>query len=246
LEETKTIFLEHIARENPELLLNMVDLESNPASSASSPAPSILEEEDDMEDYEKLEELENQAQSLELQLLSGEHDPSMPKMNSESNMGNELAKKLQTLVQRLGSSKSSEAQSTPTAASKVEQEQAVHRMRSLPHRDLHAVMHAHKENEKLDAAIAEAMIELDEWRAGQGDLDTLNLHQDMSAKIHVKARELRALKRRWWSERQDADTTVRPLLAMKDLPDHEMIGDGPPMPAQDGLFDRIHASMTLT
>lgn len=70
------------------------------------------------------------------------------------------------------------------------------------------------------------------------------LPDELVAEVLFKRRELRALRKRWWHERQDPNCTVRRTLAVADLPETFDSPDKPPDFQNTSLFDRIVASMT--
>jgi len=148
-------------------------------------------------------------------------------------------------------------------------EEAVTQLRAMPHLDLRRLLALQEENAQLLEQIRNSHRELDELRKEHGDPDTLlggeednyeeapseaprslsaegmtQSQKDMVAEVRHKCRELRALRKRWWSERQDPLCTVRRALAGEGLPE-DGEEDQPPGPRHIGLFTRIHASMTL-
>eukprot|EP00747_Dinoflagellata_sp_TGD_P219867 gnl/TRDRNA2_/TRDRNA2_91905_c0_seq1.p1 gnl/TRDRNA2_/TRDRNA2_91905_c0~~gnl/TRDRNA2_/TRDRNA2_91905_c0_seq1.p1 ORF type:complete len:375 (+),score=100.11 gnl/TRDRNA2_/TRDRNA2_91905_c0_seq1:128-1126(+) len=63
--------------------------------------------------------------------------------------------------------------------------------------------------------------------------------------VHRKVRELRALRKRWWSDRQDPAVTVSRCRALAEL-DEGMSGEPPPLLFNKvDLYKRLEASMTL-
>eukprot|EP00929_Paragymnodinium_shiwhaense_P040552 TRINITY_DN21158_c0_g1_i2.p1 TRINITY_DN21158_c0_g1~~TRINITY_DN21158_c0_g1_i2.p1 ORF type:complete len:846 (+),score=270.27 TRINITY_DN21158_c0_g1_i2:165-2702(+) len=139
-------------------------------------------------------------------------------------------------------------------------EQALEQLRSLPHRELRDLLQTRQDNQRLLEKLTRDQAEFERLRQQVGvpqalmkpwttpvDPETLpaGISPELVHDVQRKVRELNALRKRWWSDRQDPMTTVRRTLAVTDLPDDPEADDEPPQSVQASLFERIHASMML-
>lgn len=151
------------------------------------------------------------------------------------------------------------------AVKHLSRDEAAQRLRQLPHKELRSLLALRDQNQHLMEKITEARQELERLRAERGATEALlgeagvpgtgsaggpgdggqAPSPELVAEVRRKVRELHALRRRWWSERQDPATTVRRALAAVGLPEVEGVEDEPPASVQVSLFDRIRQSMTL-
>mmetsp|Transcript_31957 Transcript_31957/g.68043 ORF Transcript_31957/g.68043 Transcript_31957/m.68043 type:complete len:223 (+) Transcript_31957:1449-2117(+) len=148
----------------------------------------------------------------------------------------------------------------------LSKDEAAERLRKLPHEEIRGILRLQAENQELLKRIAETQNELDRLRAEQGATQNrlgeigvqLPKNQPPPAvqidevpdptllkQVQYKVRILKALRKRWWKERQDPSTTVRRALATMGLPEAPDQEDVPPMRIQASLYERIHESMSL-
>jgi len=146
----------------------------------------------------------------------------------------------------------------------LSREEAAERLRRLPHEEVRGILRLQAENAELMQRIEEAQAEIDRRRGEQGA--TQDLLGDIGVpmegtsprgdigeapdpalveEVLAKVRMLKALRKRWWKERQDPSTTVRRSLAAAGLPEAANVEDQPPTRLQATLFERIQESMTL-
>jgi len=160
-----------------------------------------------------------------------------------------------------GGSSSSSADAGPgrgeTPLEGLTRDEAILQLRSMPHEELKALLRLRNDNQRLAKQVAEARAELERLRLKHGDPKALLGDGDAEAaqeqgvppelvlEVKRKVRELRALRRRWWRDRQDESNTVRRTLAAAQLPEDGADEDRPPKPSEESLFRRVQASMTL-
>mmetsp|Transcript_4407 Transcript_4407/g.13355 ORF Transcript_4407/g.13355 Transcript_4407/m.13355 type:complete len:783 (-) Transcript_4407:40-2388(-) len=146
----------------------------------------------------------------------------------------------------------------------LSREEAAERLRRLPHEEVRGILRLQAENAELMKRVEEAQAEIDRQRGERGA--TQDLLGDIGVpmegtsprgeageapdpalveEVLAKVRMLRALRKRWWMERQDPSTTVRRSLAAAGLPEAANVEDQPPTRLQATLFERIQESMTL-
>mmetsp|Transcript_84240 Transcript_84240/g.238725 ORF Transcript_84240/g.238725 Transcript_84240/m.238725 type:complete len:309 (+) Transcript_84240:1-927(+) len=137
-------------------------------------------------------------------------------------------------------------------------EEASQKLREMPHEELWAIFRLRSENQRLTKAIIEAQKELENQRAVRGDPQSFlqatggvppsvqGVSPQLAAEVRRKVRELGALRKRWWRDRQDDNTTVRRAIAGAQLPEDDKVEDEPPSGVQEAsLFRRIHNTMML-
>lgn len=128
---------------------------------------------------------------------------------------------------------------------------ATEMLQSTAHPEMQELVELRETNAMLLGKIQEIQSGIHEARVVSGALninlagDASNLPAELTAEVQGKIRELQALRKRWWSERQDPQTTVRRALACQDLDIDSTQPDAPPHTAQASLFQRIQASMTM-
>jgi len=129
-------------------------------------------------------------------------------------------------------------------------QEELEKLRALPAKDLRELFALRHKTTRLLGAISKAQEGLDALRKKRGNPadflwgdpkpDDVKLSE-----IRRKVRELKALRRRWWSDRQDPQTTVRRALAVVDLPEDSEADDKPPSSEHKTLFERIRSTWTL-
>merc|ERR1712107_44034 len=121
-------------------------------------------------------------------------------------------------------------------------EQAATRLRAMRHTDLSNLLVAQAKNDSIRTKAESARIELQALSKSVMEANPrTDLSEDHMAQIARKQCELAALRKRWWSERQDSSSTVRRSLAVAGL--DELTSEDVP-PGSGTLFDRIQASMS--
>eukprot|EP00971_Amphidinium_carterae_P107731 2133346-Amphidinium_carterae.2 len=103
-------------------------------------------------------------------------------------------------------------------------------------------MKLREENDQTQERIHEAQKAVDAMCALKGTLrDAHGVPEQLVADVQRKHRELVALRRRWWYDRQERESTMRRTLAGANL----MAEAGGPPHRDSGLYDRLRSSMTL-
>uniref|UniRef100_A0A7S2N9W0 Uncharacterized protein n=1 Tax=Zooxanthella nutricula TaxID=1333877 RepID=A0A7S2N9W0_9DINO len=137
-------------------------------------------------------------------------------------------------------------------------EVAAEQLRRIPHQDLRALVELQSQNASLVSKVEAACARIDELRAKRGATHDLLVPtgasgaaqgdtappEELAEGVRRKARELQALRRRWWALRQDPSTTVRRALAVTGMPEVDSVADEPPPSVQVTMFERIWESMT--
>jgi len=153
-----------------------------------------------------------------------------------------------------GSSGSEDDSPTNASPLKLSRDDAAKQLRALPHEEIRSLLAIVQENETLQRRVIEAQQELDSARERRGNPDDFlrnngeipeDVPEGLVIETRRKIRELGALRKRWWKDRQDDSTTVRRALAVTGIPEDDAEDDEPPAFANTSLFERIHAAMTL-
>lgn len=127
------------------------------------------------------------------------------------------------------------------------------------HSEVQKLLQLRHQNAKLLMNIKEAQEELRDLRESSGapgvsGPEEYNAEDSVKyAEVQRKQRELLALRKRWWSERQDPQTTVRRARAVAELPlqtvqagmkPNPNLTEDKPVNVETSLFQRIYSSMT--
>jgi hypothetical protein len=145
---------------------------------------------------------------------------------------------------------SSDEESTQKAMSP---EEAQTLLQAAQHEEMQELLQLQDDNAKLVIQIKEVQHQLQELRMSSGAMELTSdspssrhpLPHEKVEEANRKIRELHALRKRWWSERQDPQTTVRRALAVHDLEIDDTSKDDEPPHHEVSLFQRIQASMTM-
>jgi len=142
-----------------------------------------------------------------------------------------------------------------TQDSGMTKEDALEQLRSMPHTHLKALVQVQYDNESLIKQIRQEQVDIQKIRLGLGNPDEIlkpgsairpppGVSPELLIEVRRKCRELNALRKKWWSDRQDPTTTVRRALAVAEMPESPGDEDVPPASEVSSLFERIHSSMT--
>jgi len=315
LEETKTLFLEHIAREKPSLLGDLGLIADDEDEADNGDGSDLESEEEPFESRgiaETLSILEGEEAWLrmELDMASSqfEEDAESPKTLDPDRLSTpgdqavrtpqeaeeestfvdvrKLAVRVEQQIRNLKSEKDQTAEdneesSTEDVDSRSAESEGSQKDSFEPdlsstswsanrNEDVQKLLELRHENAKLLQNIKEAQEELKDLRESTGapgtslipGMPSLEPEADTEAgvayvEVQRKQRELLALRKRWWSERQDPQTTVRRALAVAELPlqrakkeeeeedpENKRV-EVPPTTEQNSLFQRIYTSMTI-
>jgi len=257
MEETKTIFLEEIAVERPALIQELIRHEEAERDNEDDEGGGGNDAETDEKDQLArlaAEELEMRAELKKAQVALDALPAAAKDKDSFIDMLNieieEIAKALSAL------------ELIPTDEELPEEEipdlEAI--FAKLPKDDLDRLVSADQEKQRLVDTIEsdhflleklreemlgvpEELLELPDPVDGEPP-QVENVPDELVAEVILKRRELRALRKRWWMERQHDTCTVRRTLAVADLPKDPEAPDQAPQLQHQGLFERIVASMT--
>lgn len=304
LEETKTLFLEEVAREKPTMIEAFGIVSPEKEADVSS-------ESDDSDDddpggadlLEKLQQLDAEQEFLRFELSMAEEndddedtaDVKMEPLENDVREGDDrpetseedrafvdirrLAYRVEQEMRQptkaspvsvkgdkdcsdTGSGSDSDAESEKSKSdpdSDEDNEQALspevaaRLLQSETHHEMQELLRLRDENLKMLEKLKEVKQEIRTARSTQGaidlkHLDGIDASPEKLAELQQKVRELQVLRKRWWRERQEDQTTVRRALATRDLDMSaiEEIEEEAPLPTTEAsLFQRILTSMTL-
>lgn len=141
--------------------------------------------------------------------------------------------------------------------------EAAEQLRKMPFDEVRGILRLQAENKDLERRIQEAKAEIERIRYEQGATKAVlgelgaepppgrvvlpkavKVDQKLVEEVQTKVKLLRAMRLRWWKERQDPSTTVRRALAAVGLPEGDE-EDQPPTRVQATLFERIYETMTM-
>jgi len=258
MEETKTIFLEEVAVERPALIQELIRTEEAERDHEDDDGAGGHDAETDEKDQLArlaAEEVEMRAELKKAQLaLDALVQPSAKDKDSFLDM---LNIEIEEIVKAL-----SALDLIPNDEELPEEEmpdlEAI--FAKLPKDDLDKLVSADQEKQRLIDTIESDHFQLEKLREEilgvpeellelpdpvDAPLPQLeNVPAELVAEVILKRRELRALRKRWWMERQHDTCTVRRTLAVADLPNDPEASDQVPRLQHQGLFERIVASMT--
>lgn len=290
MEETKTLFLEQLARDKASLLeafgIVSEDKEANNGESSSEHSDEEILDETGL--ARRIQSLADEEQFLRMELEIAESafdeellsepgsDGAASVASQESTLINpedqtfrdvrHLAFRVQQEVQQkvnerekvlaLDLEHASDDEDNIEVSSEEGEERpltpksAMQFLQSATHPEMSELLELQETNKMLLGKIQHIQNGIHETRVISGALnlhagESSNLDPGMKAEAQRKMRELDALRKRWWSERQDPQTTVRRALATQDLDIDSQQPDAPPKTAQASLFQRIQASMTM-
>jgi len=265
LEETKTVFLEQVAHKCPSAFAPLSDIIGQTADESSW---SSGESDSDTADEETVAQMEaeelQQTPLLRKALLEAECTLTFQKTTNTKEsvpIEKEALDGVKALARRLrdmnvGNRKEEASEHSTNADDDAHQdscgnaddqeeltpEKAATCLRAMRHTDLSNLLVAQAKNDSIRTKAESARRELQALsKSVMEENPRTDLSEDHVAQIARKQRELAALRKRWWSERQDSSSTVRRSLAVAGL--HELTSEDVP-PGSGTLFDRIHASMS--